>query len=410
MKSLAEKNKELHQNLFDLGVIILIIKNICDSSDILGIRPEIVDMIFILTFLGLIGWKLMTQSYTKWQVCLLVVLILLCAYSCVRMSFFYLIFTILCIAGIQDVDLKISMNRSARTKLVIIAAHALIYFACIFVAPQLVTYSYRVGGVPRYTFFIGHANTFGMYTLWAVLELIFSNYEKLSVIKVWLLWLLLFVTYLFTDSNTGMIVGTTCAVLVTIMKIWPDIEYKLYNYLAGRLFTIFSIIFIITSVSYTKLSGGLLIAYKAFNAALTGRLMFGACAYDLKGFSIIGKQLSFPKKFYWYDRWMDGMVFDNSYIWLFVSYGIVFMILIAVGFYLIRRRLTAIEAVMIISYCLYGVMENYILNSVLCFPILLIGKYIFEEKPNSLPKYHGIYVRKKLDAQKKGTIANGTEG
>ena len=313
-----------------------------------------------------------------------------------KMKFFYLIFTILCICGIQDVDLIVTLRRSARMKIALLGFHVVVYFACMVVAPSMVTYSYREAGGARYNFFLGHANTFSMYVLWAILELWFVYYKKLNIVKIWLLWLVLFITYLFTDSNTGMIVGTTCAVLMSLTKLFEDKQFRVYNFFAGYLFTIFSILFITTSVIYTKISGGLLTTYKAFDKALTGRLMYGACAYDLKGFSIIGKQLVFPVKFFWYDRWMDAMIFDNSYIWLFVSYGVVFMILISVGLFAIRKRLNTIEAIMIISYCLYGVMENYILNSVLCFPILLVGKYIFEEKTKTKSKIKTIYHRKKL--------------
>ena len=169
MKNIAEKNKEFHQQLFDIGVLILIVKNVCDSSEFLGKRPEMVDTVFILSFLGLIGWKLTTQNYRKWQLCVLIPLVMICSYSCVKMKFFYLIFTIFNICGIQDVDLKITMKKSARMKVFLMGLHTLIYFFCMIVAPYMVTYSYRVGGAPRYTFFMGHANTFSMYMLWAIL-------------------------------------------------------------------------------------------------------------------------------------------------------------------------------------------------------------------------------------------------
>ena len=396
MKSLAEKNRELHQQLFDYGVLILIIKNVCDSSEILNARPEIVDTLFILSFLGLIGWKLTTQRYKVWQICLLIPLILLCGYSCIRMNFFYLVFTVLSISGIQDVDLKVTMSKSAKFKLLLMGMHAIIYFTCMRIAPSMVTFSYREAGAARYTFFMGHANTFSMYMLWAVLETWYAYYEKLSVKIIWLWWFLLWIVYYYTNSNTGMIVGTSCAVFITITKLVQKKEIKFFNFLSGYLFPIFSALFITTSVIYTKISGGLLEAYKAFDKMLTGRLMYGACAYDMKGFSIIGKQLVFPRKFFWFDRWMDGMVFDNSYIWLFVSYGVVFMILISIGFWCIRKRLTTIEAIMVSSYCIYGVMENYILNCVLCFPILFVGKYIFSNKIKAKPRVRAIYHRKKL--------------
>ena len=405
MKSLSEKNRELHQNLFDFGVLILVVKNICDSSEILGSRPEILDTLFILSFLGLIGWKISTQHYKAWQVSLLIPLILVCGYSCVKMSFFYLVFTILCICGIQDVDLTLTMSRSARLKLALMGFHVVVYFACMVVAPSMVTYSYREAGAPRYTFFAGHANTFSMYVLWAILEFYFAYYKKLNITKIWLLWGVLYLTYVFTNSNTGMIVGTTCAVLLSITKIWKNRRFRIFNILSGYLFIFFSILFITTSVIYTKISGGLLIAYKNFDKALTGRLMYGACAYDMRGFSIIGKQLIFPRKFFWFDRWMDGMVFDNSYIWLFVSYGVVFMVLICVGLFAIRKRLTTFEAIMIISYCLYGVMENYILNSVLCFPILFVGKYIFAGNKKKKINVKTIYHRKKLTKDSRKDVA-----
>lgn len=404
MKSVAEKNKEFNQQLFDYGVLILIIKNICDSSNIFGGRPEIVDSIFILSFLGLLVWKMAKQVYTKWQVCLLVPLMILCVISCVKMSFFYLIFTIFSIVGIQDVDLECTMKKSSKLKIYILLIHIIVYFACMVVAPSLVTYSYRTVGEPRYTFFLGHANTAGMYILWAIIEFWYAFYNKISVIQIWLLWSLILITYVFTDSNTGMIVGTIVALMLTVVKCSKSQEHRIIKFFAKYLFAIMSMLFILTTVVYTKLSGGLLIAYKIFDKMLTGRLMYGACAYDLKGFSIIGKQLIFPRKFYWHEKWMDTMVFDNGYIWLFVSYGLVFMILIALGFMLINRRITTLDAIMVVAYCLYGVMENYILNSVLCFPILLIGKYIYEDKRNVPKRIKYINRRKMLSNRRKEIV------
>lgn len=409
MKSVEEKNKEFNQQLFDYGVLILIVKNICDSSTIFGGRPEIVDSFFIMSFMGLIFWKMSKQSYNKWQLCLFVPLMILCVISCIKMSFFYLIFTVFSIIGIQDVDLMCTMKKSCKLKIIILLVHIVAYIGCMFVAPSLVTYSYRTVGEPRYTFFLGHANTAGMYILWAVIELWYAFYNKLSVLQIWLLWSFILITYFFTDSNTGMIVGTAVAIMLTVVKYSGKREHKIIKLFAKYLFAVFSALFIVTTVSFTKLTGGLLIAFKVFDKMLTGRLMYGACAYDLKGFSFIGKQLIFPRKFYWHEKWMDTMVFDNGYIWLFVSYGLVFMILISLGFMLINKRLTTLDAIMVVAYCLYGVMENYILNSVLCFPILLIGKYIFEEKKGARSIGKVLPTRKRL-SKVKGKCSNESYG
>ena len=108
----------------------------------------------------------------------------------------------------------------------------------------------------------------------------------------------------------------------------------------------------------------------------TGRLLFGAVAYDEKGFSLIGKLVEFPEKQYWNGHWIDGMIFDNSYIWLFISYGVVYLILISLAFIVYSRYMTNLEKIYVVAYALYTLMEIYVINTALVFPLLIVGYYM----------------------------------
>jgi hypothetical protein len=107
----------------------------------------------------------------------------------------------------------------------------------------------------------------------------------------------------------------------------------------------------------------------------TGRLLYGAVAYDLKGLSIFGKVAEFDQKIYWNGYWIDGMIFDNCYIWMMVSYGIVYLVLISLASIVFNKRMDVRDRIFIILYTLYTVMEAYVMNAAICFPLLIFGMY-----------------------------------
>lgn len=377
----SHKNIEsTDQRIFNLALILLTVKNMLDSTSIWR-RPEIVDVFLLLTIFALLIWKVLRQNYKVWQLVLAVLIGIPCIYTCFHQKYFYLLFSFVCIFSMQNVNLEKSIKNVAFVKTGILLVHVLYFFACRIFAPYLIATFVR-NGVIRYSFFLGHPNTFSMYVLWNTFEYLYVYNEKLTSPAIIGLWLINIIFYQITNSNTALLVSTSVYSIVLLEYLIGKRSNSigLLRVGAGYFFAAFGLFFTLITIFYTSMSGWILDAYEDLNKALTGRLRFGAFAYDVRGLTWFGNNGGFSRKTYWRGFWIDSVVFDNAYIWLLVSYGTIYLIMIAVAFWVIRKRLIKKEALLIIAYCFYGIMENYIINAAICFPLLITGIYLFKEK------------------------------
>lgn len=369
------KYKKFGQNLYEYGFMILAVKNLLDSSGLFK-RPEWLDTLLIFTFLCLIFWKLALQRYTMSRLIIFGVVGVICAYTCIKGDYFYIIFSFLGIIAMQDVDLKEVVRKTSNVKIIILLIHIFVYFVILFAMPDKIVYIYR-NGIKRHYFFLGHPNTFSMYVLWTSMEYLYSRYDKLKIINLVSIWLVNFITYQFTNSNTGVMVTTLAIVLSICDKKNVRGIIKSLQPLSKYGFAICSITIPLFVASYSKFSGRMMEIFNHINDFFTGRLLYGAYVYDVYGATLLGRTITFAKKSYWRGHWIDTVVLDNSYIWLFVMYGALYLIILSIAFFLIAKSTSNIEKILIISFTFYGVMEAYIMNAAICFPLLFIGKYLY---------------------------------
>jgi hypothetical protein len=155
-----------------------------------------------------------------------------------------------------------------------------------------------------------------------------------------------------------------------------------------------SILFPIICMVYTSLSGTALTIWESINELLSGRLIYGACAYNLSGVAWLGKSISYMyTKTYWYGHWFDQMVFDNSYILFFVSNGYIVLLLLAILFILSGRVTTREDKIFLFVYAVYFMMETYVLNSIFCFAIIILGKVFFEKNDTAKSKHNNTSIQ-----------------
>lgn len=382
------------QSLFEAAMLLYAVKDVLESTSLFR-RPEWLDSLFVVVFLVLIVWKMALQTYTLLQIGVIGVLGAMCAYTCINGNYFYIMISFLCIFAMKDVDFAQVVKKVSWLKAGLLSVHVLYYGICKVISPGKISYIYR-NGVKRSYFFMSHPNTFSMFVLWTTIGLAYSYYEKLNRIQIGALWMINLFFYVFTNSNTGLMVSTIVFGLMLLEKSGFGLHMILKS--SKYVFAGFSIIIPAFTASYTKLSGPLLAVYDFLNDFFTGRLLFGSYVYDIYGISWIGKTIYFPEKTYWRGHWFDEMVFDNAYIWMFVIYGYFYLLLIAAAFILIEKRTTRVEKILIIGYAFYGIMEAYIISATICMPLLLLGKYMYqilEERKNkkNMP-------RKKLVAER----------
>lgn len=372
-----EKQK-MQEKIVIIAYSLLVVKAILDTTQLLQ-RPETVDTMLIVVFIVLIGYKLINQTYTRLGIILFVLTTILFVYSSISVNYFSLFNSYLLISAVQDIDIKKILKVSIWTKGLILSLHISAYGLLYLLGSSMIATVYR-NGVQRHNFFIGHPNLFAAYLVWTCIEIIYVYYEHIKKSHLGLIWLINMIFYGFTNSNTGIIVLTVVIIMVIIDKN----DWRLFNkFLSGASkygFAFFSLMFPIIIIIYIKIDGILLVLWIGLNNALTGRLLYGAYAYDTYGFSVLGRSISFPTKTYWKGHWLDEIYFDNSYVWLFIIFGIVYLLIISIAFIMIESETTNIEKIIIVGFSLYGIMEAYIVNIAICFPLILIGKYIYKQK------------------------------
>lgn len=370
------KNMKLPQLLYTVAFMILSLKNILDSSKMFN-RPEWVDTVLLLAFFGLIIVKICTQSYTWKQIVIYGIVGLLCIYTCYSQVYFYLLFSFLGIICLQDVDLQETVRYTAMVKLMLIVMHV-VYFIFMFVALSGRVPMVWRNGVGRYYFYLGHPNTFSAYVLWLSLELAYGFYKRINRGHILLFYGMNIISYLFTNSNTGIMVSTFAFFLMFCDKSHLTGVTKRLGTISSRIMLVLAIVIPGIVISYPYLSGSLMEAFKALNDFFTGRLLFGAYAYDTFGFTLFGQRVYLDEVVFWRGNWIDALYFDNAYLWMFCKYGYFYMIFLSLAFLKIGKRADILDQILIIALALYGIMEAYIINAGICFALLIIGKYLYK--------------------------------
>lgn len=378
-----QKKYALHQQLYTLAFVILSVKNVLDSSQLIH-RPDWMDNLFVLSFFALIGWKFMLQRYTKPMLFGTMFFGAIFAFVSFRMSYFFLLFTFCGLAALQNVDLKKVLRYTSITKILMILLHVIPYLVMKMISPEQVEYVWR-NGVRREFFYIGHPNTFSMYVGWAILEFTFAFYEQLRVIHLIGLWFVNYIVYQYTDSNTSIMVATIVLSLFILDRTRPKLTAKIVTPIARYGYAVCAVFFTVITIWFTSMPAPIKQLYLQLNDFFTGRLLFGSFAYEYFGIAWIGNPaVRFPGKRFFEGFWVDSLVFDNTYIYLLVYYGAIFLPIFSIAFLWLgkdkeRNPARNLEKILIIAYTFFAIMENYANNAVLCFPVLFVGQKIFVE-------------------------------
>lgn len=385
-----KQNKTLQQQLYTLAFVDLGIKNILDSSTLFS-RPEWLDTVFLLVFFFCIGWKLMLQRYTKQMIVVMGIFGMIFAFVSFKMSYYFLLFTFCGIAAVQNVDLKKTFKYTSVTKIFMILLHVVPYIVTYIVTPDQIDFIYR-NGVKRQYFYIGHPNTFSMYVGWATLEFAYAFYDQLRDVDLLLIWIVNLIVYKFTDSNTSMIVWSICLVGFLAERAREEIVSKIVRPIARYGFAVCSVFFVVITMWFTSMPEPIRSWYLKLDDFFTGRLMYGAFTYETFGIAWLGNpNVHLSETTYFEGTWVDSLVFDNSYIYLFVYYGAIFLLIFSVAFILAGKKKSSdhiinAQNILIIGYTFYAIMENYAINAVLCFPVLFIGKRLYDIYEESINK------------------------
>ena len=226
-----------------------------------------------------------------------------------------------------------------------------------------------MGGKFRYQFGFGHPNTFAIYFFSIILMWCWLNYERIRLKHIAAIYSLVLVVFYFTFSRTLIIAATVlCGLLL--------VAYNSKNggviELAGKYSTLIMAIILLFLCFTYKLGNPVNIA---LDALLSGRIKLGAYAYNQAGITWFGQPII--QSIQWDSYWgLNSHTYDCVYTVLAMQYGLIWLIIVCLGFYKIAKNSNIKTSIFIIVWALYSVTEVHPLNCYLSFPILLISQIL----------------------------------
>jgi len=168
-------------------------------------------------------------------------------------------------------------------------------------------------------------------------------------------------------------------VLIALDKLGKGVFDGLITITAKYGYIVFAALCVFLTTVYTRLDGTPRKMWDALDGFLTGRLWYGAYAYDFFGPTFFGRTLSgIPEKIFWQNRWQDAFyTFDSYYLGNLYIYGIINLVLTGIALVAFCRKMDTREKIIIIAFSVYAIMEAYVTNVVVCSALFIIGKYIY---------------------------------
>lgn len=370
--------------LYRIAFAALCLKYIVFFSRIVN-NPKILGDLLTALALGCIVIKLCIQHYTAKRIVLTAALTIAVVFSCIQAGNIVYMLSFLFVIAMQDVDIAKVLKLGSFIKISSIIIHVAWYIVLLMTNPFSIEYVYR-NGVKRHFFLLGHANAFTALLIWTFLEIIYIYYSRIKGVHLFLLWLVSWIFYYYTDSNTGIIVFSLVILLIVCDRYRNRLFDKIATPLARYGYLACAVLFSALVVIYPQLSGQAKSMWDTFDDFLTGRLLYGAYAYDTYGASLLGRIISYPPKIYWNGLWFDpGQYFDNYYVGYFISLGIMHLIIKSLALFWLAGKAENREKIMVIAFIFYGTMESYVSNVAICFALLLVGKYLYRTEKEPQP-------------------------
>jgi len=228
---------------------------------------------------------------------------------------------------------------------------------------------------------MGHTNNFMAFLAWACFAYIYLRYDKMNAFHIAAIWAINIMFFMFTNSQTAILVLIVVTILIALDKLGRGFFDGFLKFMAKYSYTAIAVLFLLLIVIYPQTTGYARQLWDDFDWFLSGRVWYGAYAYHTYGLTFLGVPDMSPQKVFWENRWNDTFtVFDNYYIGNFVSYGFINIILTAIIFIAFGKKMETREKIIIIAFSFYGIMESYVTNVVICFALLIIGKYIYQSQ------------------------------
>lgn len=310
------------------------------SASMFGIMNIGSMLIKLIKYIGyaLMLWKIISESrFSSDQVIryIGIVIIILTIYQCTGNK--SLIYLCLFVIAVADVYFSEILKTYLWTNGICMVAIILCRFLMLIPARDEFSETRS-----RYALGFDFVTTGANYWMYLVLAYVCYRKKKLTLAEAVILEIITYVFFAFTDTKNAFAITTLAIVMALILKVWNE-------QFGRQIFSFF--------IKYITLIGTLLISALIFffdkstfvsetiNDLLTNRIQLSYDAVQKYGIKLFGQAINWVGGAIYFEKeYVDYNYVDSSYMQIMLSYGIVLLTAIIVGYYLIGRMIVKEKA------------------------------------------------------------------
>ena len=360
------------------GFLLMIFKTFLSDTIIIPYSP-LMDNILSYFTAGILAIYILLKRYSVKILLAYMLITLIVLYSTIVSGQYGFLISIIAILALRDADITAAVKFIYNWELLLFISIIILSIFCGFFSDDYIYGNYY--GQIRFHFGFAHPNMLSIYLFNLIIMWIWLNFENMKLIHVGAIVCIEIVSYIFTKTRTSLLDVLFLLVFILFIKRFPG--RKIEKIFAGVLIPFLSLLFYLTSSFYT--SGNVFLIF--LDNVLSGRIRLGSYAFEHFGLTFLGQNIE-GIQVVWDPIWrLNGFTFDCTYTYLMMNMGILWLIIISIGFIFLAKKGSDKILVMIIAWGLYAITEVHGINGFKCFPILLLAYAFFSKHMKEVKKY-----------------------
>ena len=358
--------------LYFSAVIMLLVRNIIQVSTLIDIKSTSMffDVLLFSAYILLFIKIIYKENIKRLIVYAIIIFLALISYASSKMTDYLSL--VLLVIGAKGIDIKKIVKVCFSFYAITLGVHIIAYIITMLVDPASIEIVHR-DEVERYSFFLGHPNSFAAILAWTNIMYLYLRYDKLKIRDYILTILVALFIYFVPNSRTSAILLIVFIIMILMFKKNIRFIIKLGRFAIPVLAVTMIALFLVYNMSpiIDKLDG-----------ILNARIKLGLAIYENYGTTLFGEYIPFGQELSSvYKYGLTKLTIDSAYYSLLFSYGIINTLV----FLFIYTKLSfkkGLENKKILFLVIWAVTETLALNPLLCFP-LLFAKELIEKGAKS---------------------------
>lgn len=350
-----------------MSIILYILKVLYNLSTIMYI--DLIDNILLALALAFSVAELLVRRYRPRNLIITFGGALLCFWSSYINGNYSICITYFMIVMLMNIDIEWFINCLYKMQKWFVGIH-LCYSVVAMLYDKTMVYKTYSDGI-RFLFCTKHPNIFSLIIVSIIIMWFWCNFNKKIKLKsIVFVSLVMLSTYFFTGTD-GVLINFVLLLFVLMAR-----KYNLINeffYISAKYgVPIMGFMTVLLGYLYNASSGVVLQMVRTLDVILSRRIAMFSFAQSLNSIKLFASKVNLYKG-YNFEYGLSGFNLDNVYIALLLNYGLIYLIIISVAFWILANKKNIKINFFITVFAMYGFIEAQIMVAAILPTIALIS-------------------------------------